>query len=183
MRWSPAILALLTGLLCAWQPARAQQVERGAKRAASGFSLETGAACSGLTPQECCSQRLELAGFKAQGDYLPHLIKTTVELACREQHRVVTAQVCKSIATSRGFSPQEVVAICKPAARECKKDGTCRKCTADLAKLHYQGSYHACYALTYRPDRSRSRVVVLHPEGKADSDTRFEITRRRTRLQ
>lgn len=161
-------------------PAQAQQAARQAKQASSGFSLETGETCSGLSPEECCGQMLELAGFRAQGDYLPRTIKLTVRLACEGPNRVVTPQVCRSIATSRGFAPKEVDAICKPALRECKKDGTCRQCLADLGKLSYQGSQHACYALTYVPDRSRSRVVVLHPAGQPDSDTRFEITRRRS---
>jgi hypothetical protein len=182
MRASTLVLALAS-LLPAVVPARAQQVERAAKTVRSGVQIETGEACSGLSREECCSQMLELAGFRAQGDYLPSLIKTTVQLACQDERRVVTAQVCKSIAMSRGFSVAEAMAICKPAARECKKNGTCRQCTADLAKLRYEGSYHACRALTYVPDRSRTRVVVLRSGGNADSDTRFEITKRRTRLR
>jgi hypothetical protein len=179
----PALVTVAAALLLGLLPVQAQDASRGAKRTSSGFSISTGEACSGLSPQECCAQKLELAGFKAQGDYLPHLIKTTVELACRDEHRVVTSQVCKSIATSRGFAPKEVSAICAPAQRECQKDGTCRTCSAELSKLSYQGSYHACYALTYRPERSRSSVVVLRNGGAADSDTRFEITRRRTAIR
>ena len=140
-----------------------------------------GEACSGLSPQECCGQMLELAGFRAQGDYLPRLIQTTVRLAFEDERRVVTPQVCRSIATTRGFVPKEVDAICKPAQRECHKNGTCRQCVADLGRLSYQGSHHACQAVTYMPDRS-PRVVVLRSgsAGEADSDTRFQITRRRT---
>jgi hypothetical protein len=88
--------------------------------------------------------------------------------------------VCRSIATSRGFSPKEVEAICKPAQRDCSKDGTCKQCVSDLVRLDYQGSHHACQAVTYVADRSRTRVVVIKPAEVADSDTRFEVTRRRT---
>lgn len=171
-----AVLALML------VPAEAQQAARQAKQIPGGdFQLETGEACAGLSPEECCGQMLELAGFRAQGDYLPRLIKTTVQLVCQDERKIVAPQVCRSIALSRGFAPKEVDAICKPALRECKKDGTCRQCLADLGKLSYQGSQHACYALTYVPDRSRSRVVVLNSSGRnhADADTRFELKRRR----
>jgi hypothetical protein len=167
--------------LLALVPAEAQQSGRQAKQIASGgFSMETGEACAGLSPEECCSQMLELAGFRAQGDYLPRLIKTTVHLVCQDERKVVAPQVCRSIATSRGFAPKEVDAICKPAVRECKKDGTCRQCLADLGKLSYQGSAHACYALTYMPDRSRTKIVVLNTgqRDRGDPDTRFELKRR-----
>jgi hypothetical protein len=174
---APLLLSLVAVVALAFLPAQAQQAATGGKH--GGMSIETGEACSGLSPQECCSQMLELAGFRAQGDYLPPLIKTTVQLACQDEHRVVTPQVCKSISLSRGFSLSQSDAICKPAARECHKNGTCRKCDADLSRLSYQGSYHACRALTYVPDHSRAGVVVLRSGGQPDSDTRFEITHRR----
>jgi hypothetical protein len=173
--------AALAAMLFAFLPAQAQQAARQAKQASGGFSMESGEACAGLSAQECCGQMLELAGLRAQGDYLPRLIKVTVQLACQDERRVVTPQVCRSIATSRGFVPKEVDAICKPALRECKKNGTCRRCVEDLGKLSYQGSHHACQALTYVPDRTRSRVVVLHSGSAAgDPDTHFELTHRRT---
>ena len=180
MRSLASITAL--ALLPSFLPAQAQQAARQAKQVSGGFSIERGEACSGLSPQECCGQMLELAGFRAQGDYLPRLIQTTVRLACEDERRVVTPQVCRSISTSRGFAPKEVDAICKPALRECRKNGTCRQCVSDLGKLSYQGSHHACQAVTYVPDRSPSRVVVLRSasSGEADSDTRFQITRRRS---
>jgi hypothetical protein len=174
---------VLGALLLAFFPAQAKQVATQAK-AAGGMSIETGEACSGLSAAECCGQMLELAGFRAQGDHLPRLIKTTVHLACMNEQRTVTRQVCRSISVSRGFSPKDADAICKPARRECQKDGTCRQCVSDLAKLDYQGSHHVCHALTYVPERPRQRVVVIRNRGAAaDSDTRFEVTRRRTTVR
>jgi hypothetical protein len=176
--------ALVVGLVPGSLPVQAQQAERAAKAvkpSRSGFALETGEACSGISVAECCEQKIEMAGLRTQGDYLPRLIKTTVQLACENADRVVTPQVCRSIATSRGFAPKEVDAVCKPAARECKKDQACRQCVDDLAHLNYSGSHHACQAVTYIKDQS-AKVVVLRNGGAADSDTRFEVTRRRVQL-
>ena len=161
-------------------PAQAQQVAaKGDKR--GGFAMETGEACSGISTAECCEQKIEMAGLRTQGDYLPRLIKTTVHLACSDEDRVVTPQVCKSIAIGRGFGVQGADAVCKPAARNCKKDGACRECVQELSRLAYQGSHNACHAVTYVPDRS-AKTVVLHAEG-ADSDTRFEVLKKRTVLK
>ena len=172
---------LFGALLLSFVPLQTKQAARQAK-VVSSMSIETGEACSGLTAEECCGQMLELAGFRAQGDYLPRLVKTTVQLACMDEHKVVTPQVCRSIAISRGFSVKDTDDICKPAQRDCQKDGTCRQCVRDLVKLDYQGSHHVCRALTYVPQRGRTRVVVIRNGGTADSDTRFEVTRNRTRL-
>ena len=174
--------ALVVGLVPGLRPAQAQQVARSAKASGAGFALETGEACSGISVAECCEQKIEMAGLRTQGDYLPRLIKTTVQLACENEDRVVTPQVCRSIATSRGFAPKEVDAVCKPAARECKKDGACRQCVDDLAHLNYRGSHHACHAVTYIKDQT-AKVVVLRNGGPPDSDTRFEITKRRVQLR
>jgi hypothetical protein len=177
------VLAL--GLMAAialgdWQPARAQQAAKSGRP--GGFALETGEACEGISVAECCEQKIEMAGLRTQGDYLPRLIKTTVQLACDNEDRVVTPQVCRSIATSRGFAPKDVDAVCKPAARECKKDGTCRQCMDELEQLSYRGSHHACQAVTYIKDQS-PKVVVLRNGSGADSDTRFEIRKKRTHLR
>jgi hypothetical protein len=162
-------------------PAQAQQTA--AKGPKSGaFAMETGEACEGISTAECCEQKVEMAGLRAQGDYLPRLIKTTVHLACGSEDRVVTPQVCKSITVGRGFGVQQADAVCKPAARDCKKDGTCRECVKELSRLSYQGSHHACHAVTYIPERSATKTVVLRAEG-ADSDTRFEVMRKRTVLR
>jgi len=179
------LLVLVAGLLFGLVPAQAQQQQRASSQSAakSGFNLETGEACEGITAAECCEQKIEMAGLRTQGDYLSRLIKITVQLACRDEERVVTPQVCRSIATSRGFSPKEVDAVCKPAARACQKDGACKQCVEELARLNYHGSQHVCHAVTYVKDQS-AKVVVLHDgQGVADSDTRFEITRKRTRLR
>jgi len=178
---SPAHL-IVGALLLVFAPMQTKQAARQAKVMTS-MSIETGEACSGLSSEECCGQMLELAGFRAQGDYLPRLVKTTVQLACMDERKVVTQQVCRSITISRGFSARDADDICKPAQRDCQKDGTCRQCVRDLIKLDYQGSHHVCRALTYVPDRSRKRVVVIRSEQPGDSDTRFEVTRSRTELR
>jgi hypothetical protein len=180
--WLPGLaLGLIAAIaLGDWQPARAQHAAKSNRPA--GFALETGEACEGISVAECCEQKIEMAGLRTQGDYLPRLIKTTVQLACENEDRVVTPQVCRSIATSRGFTPKDVDAVCKPAARECKKDGTCRQCMDELAQLSYRGSHHACQAVTYIKDQS-PKVVVLRNGGGADSDTRFEIRKKRTHLR
>jgi hypothetical protein len=178
----PSTYALLAALLFSFFPAQAHQLAKQVHRV-SGMSLQTGAACTGISREECCGQKIELAGLRAQGDYLSPSIKTTVTLACSDESRIVTPQVCRSIVISRGFAVKEVDGICRPAERECHKDGTCRKCVSELSKLDYQGSYHACQAVTYIPERSKPAVVVLRHGGEPDSDTRFEITRRRTLLR
>jgi hypothetical protein len=162
-------------------PAQAQQAsDKGAKRA--GFAMETGEACSGISTAECCEQKIEMAGLRTQGDYLPRLIKTTVRLACGDEDRVVSPQVCRSIALGRGFDTRAADALCKPAAKDCKKDGACRECVQELSRLSYRGSHNACHAVTFVPDKSGTKTIVLRANG-ADSDTRFEIMRKRTVLQ
>jgi hypothetical protein len=159
---------------------QAQQVAaKGPK--SGGFAMETGEACSGISTAECCEQKIEMAGLRTQGDYLPRLIKTTVRLACGDEARVVTPQVCRSIAIGRGFDPHQADAVCKPAAKDCKKDGACRECVQELNRLDYQGSANACHPVTFVPDRSGTKKVVLHVDG-ADSDTRFEVLRKRTQI-
>jgi hypothetical protein len=180
------IHVVLGGFLLGLVPAQAKHVSAThAKAASGGMTIETGEACAGLTAEECCGQMLELAGFRAQGDYLPRTIKTFVQLTCMNDSKRVTPQVCKSIAVSRGFAPKDAEAICKPAQRDCQKDGTCRQCVKDLVKLDYQASHHVCHALTYIPDRTRTRVVVIRdgaaPEG--GDGTRFEVTRQRTHVR
>jgi len=162
-------------------PAHAQQTAaKGAKPGA--FAMETGEACSGISTAECCEQKIEMAGLRAQGDYLPRLIKTTVRLACGDAGRVVTPQVCRSIAIGRGFDVRQADAVCKPAASECKKDGACRECVQELSRLSYQGSHNACHAVTFVPNHSGTKTVVVHAAG-ADADTRFEVPRKRLHIQ
>ena len=183
---SAALQVILAGLLVSLMPAQVKQVAgqaSQAKAAPSGMTIETGEACSGISDEECCGQRLELAQLRAQGDYLPRTIKTTVQLTCMNAHKTVTPQVCKSISISRGFAPKDAEAICKPAQRECQKDGTCRECVSDLVKLDYQGSHNVCRALTYVPSRAPRVVVIRDEKTGGDESTRFEITRKRTRLR
>jgi hypothetical protein len=181
-----ALSQIVLGVLFAFIPAQAKQVAAAGK-VARGMSIETSSeVCSGLTAEECCGQMLELAGFRAQGDHLPRLIKNAVQLTCQDERKTVTPQVCRSISVSRGFSLKDAEAICRPAQRDCKKDGTCRKCVSDLNRLAYQGSHHVCHALTYVPEaipRQRTVVIKTGIEVSADSDTRFEITRRRTHVR
>ena len=47
-----------------------------------------------------------MATFRSQGDYLSGRLKTTVSLACRGPNHVVSPQVCRSIAMSRGSHPR-----------------------------------------------------------------------------
>jgi hypothetical protein len=169
---------VFAGLLLSLVPAQAKQAVSSQAKATSSMSIQTGEACSGLSREECCGQMLELAGFRAQGDYLSGTVKTTVQLTCASQPKVVTPQVCKSISLARGFGAKDAEAICGPARSDCQKDGTCRKCVTDLERLDYRGSHHVCRALTYVPSATRPKVVVIR-SGEADSDTRFEITRRR----
>jgi hypothetical protein len=183
--FKPALLLLVTLSLPAvglfsWEHAEAQQAAKSPRP--GSFALETGQACEGISVAECCEQKIEMAGLRTQGDYLPRLIKTTVQLACENEERVVTPQVCRSIATSRGFAPREVDAVCKPAARECKRDGTCRQCMDDLEQLSYRGSHHACVAVTYIKSNSVKTIVLRSGSGQPDSDTRFEIRKKRTEL-
>ena len=181
---SDLIQVVFASLLLSLLPAQVKQASSRQAKAISGMSLQTGEACDGLSSAECCGQMLELAGFRSQGDYLSRTIKTTVQLACASEPRVVTPQVCRSISLSRGFPLKDADAICKPARGACQKDGECRKCVDDLERLDYRGSHHVCRALTYVPEAGRARVVVIRDEGaRADSDTRFEITRRRTSVR
>ena|SRR5689334_16351557 len=181
-RYRPALMAIaalgvLAAAIATRAPARAQQAAKAARP--GSFALETGQACDGISVAECCEQKIEMAGLRTQGDYLPRLIKTTVQLACESEDRVVTPQVCRSIVTSRGFTPKEVDSVCKPAARECKKDGTCRQCMDELEQLSYRGSHHACLAVTYVKDQGPKVITLRNGSGEADNDTRFEIRRRR----
>jgi hypothetical protein len=116
---------------------------------AADFGVEYAPVCTGLQPQECCEQMLELAAFRAQGDQLPRLVKSLVRLACEDQHRVVAPQACRSIAVTRGFRSAEVDAICRPALHDCLDENTCSQCALDLKKLNYRGAQYACRALTY----------------------------------
>jgi hypothetical protein len=182
-----ALQLILAGLLVSLFPAQAKQIASQASQAKaappSGMSLETGEACSGLSDEECCGQKLEMAQLRSQGDYLPRTIKTTVHLACMDAHKTVTPQVCKSITISRGFAPKEAESICKPAQRECQKDGTCRECVSELVKLDYQGSHNVCRALTYIPSHGPRVVVIRNEAAGGDESTRFEITRKRTHVR
>jgi hypothetical protein len=113
------------------------------------FSIHYAPVCTGLEPHECCSQMLELAGYRAQGDQLPRLVKGLVHLTCEDTRKVVAPQACRSIAVMRGFRSHEVDAICGTALRECQEQDACNRCTEDLKKLKYRGAHHACRALTY----------------------------------
>jgi hypothetical protein len=172
----PALAHVLTALLFVLIPAQTRQV-------ASGISIQTGEACSGLNDQECCGQMLEYAGFRALGEHLPRKVSTTVKLACMSDE--ITSHACRSIVATRGFASTEVDAACKPATarRDCHKNGTCRQCTQDLRKLAYKESHHVCHAVTYQPKKKGPGVVVLR-SGSAEGDgDAVEITRRRTRIQ
>lgn len=116
---------------------------------AADFSIQYAPVCTDLEPHECCSQMLELAGYRAQGDQLPRLVKGLVHLTCEDTRKVVAPQACRSIAVMRGFRGHEVDAICGTALRECQEQEACNRCTEELKKLKYRGGHHACRALTY----------------------------------
>jgi hypothetical protein len=116
---------------------------------ASDFTLQTGEICSDLSPRECCAQRLELVGFRAQGDHLPRLVKNVVKLACGDARRVMAPQACRNIAALRGFRSRDIDAICQPARVECASAESCKQCSAELQKLGYRGAHHVCRPLTY----------------------------------
>lgn len=151
-----------------------------AKQQAMTFSLKTGEVCSGLSQEECCAQMVEFAGFKAQGDQLPRLVKSSVKLACMQREAGLSEQVCRSILTTRGFSVDDADAVCAPAKlrARCAHDADCSRCTNDLQKLSYRGSQNACYAVTHRPEVktgavSVKKVFVIGKNGKVDTELRF----------
>jgi hypothetical protein len=142
---------LVGAILAAWvalaAPEQGQSIRP--RTPTADFSLQYAPVCTDLEPPECCSQMLELAGYRAQGDQLPRLVKGLVHLTCEDTRKVVTPQACRSIAVMRGFRSHEVDAICGSALRECQEEDACNRCTEDLKKLKYRGAHHACRALTY----------------------------------
>lgn len=173
------ILAILVALI----PAQAKQMSGVKTSGIESYGAED--ACMGLSDEECCEQKLSIAGFRALGEHLPRDARITVKLSCMDEERVVPKGACKTIAISRGFSVADATAMCRSTGkmkRDCKKDGACRECMSELSKLDYSGSLHACFPVTYVAPPS-SRVVVVRPDGTADNDTRFEVTRRRRPLR
>lgn len=142
------------------------------------LSVETREACSGLSEAECCGQMLELAGFRAQGDHLPRLIRGGIKLACGDADREVSPQVCRSLLMTRGFSGPEADRACGPAKGACAGNGDCQQCMQDLRKLDYDGAHHACHAVTFRPKQRSGtvtvkKVFVIGKNGKVDTELRF----------
>ena len=151
-----------------------------AAQQAMTFSLKTGEVCSGLSEEECCAQMVEFAGFRAQGDQLPRLVKSSVKLACLQRAAGLSEQVCRSILTTRGFSIEQADGACAPGKLKarCARDADCSKCTKDLRKLSYRGSQNACYAVTHRPEVKTGvvrvkKVFVIGKNGKVDTELRF----------
>lgn len=116
---------------------------------AAEFELEEGERCQGLSPQECCEQQLQFAGFRASGDHVPRLVQNLVRLACADEHRVMAPQACRSIAVLRGFRGADLDAICRPAQKACGDGKLCSECTSELRKLGYKGAHHVCRPITY----------------------------------
>ena len=150
-----------------------------AKQEAMSFSLKTGEVCSGLSPEECCAQMLDFAGFKAQGDHLPRLVRSSVKLACTSSAGL-SDHTCRSIMTTRGFSVDDADAACAPnkLKARCDNDASCARCNTDLQKLSYRGGQHACYAVTHRPEVKTGtvavkKVFVIGKNGKVDTELRF----------
>jgi hypothetical protein len=153
-----------------------------AKQESMSFSLKTGEVCSGLSQEECCAQMLDFAGFKAQGDHLPRLVRSSVKLACAQSRESLSDHVCRSIMTTRGFSIEDADAACAPAklSGRCQRDKDCTRCTDDLEKLSYRGGQHACYAVTHRPEAKNTgqvsvkKVFVIGKNGKVTTELRFK---------
>lgn len=150
------------------------------KPAPPAFTLKTGEVCTGLDTAECCAQMLDLAGFKAQGDHLPRLVRSSIKLACEQDEDSVSHQVCRSILTTRGFSAEQADEACapRPIASRCDGDPHCARCTRDLEKLDYSDAEHACYAVTWKPKQksatvSVKKVFVIGKNGKVDTQLRF----------
>lgn len=151
-----------------------------AKHDAMSFSLKTGEVCSGLSEEECCAQMVDFAGFKAQGDHLPRLVRSSVKLACMQRDGGLSQHVCLSIMTTRGFSMEDAEAACVPGKLKtrCEHDADCSRCTGDLQKLSYRGGQNACYAVTHRPEVktgvvSVKKVFIIGKNGKVDTELRF----------
>jgi hypothetical protein len=144
------------------------------------FSLKTGEVCTGLSDAECCAQMLDVAGFRAQGDHLPRLVRGSIKLACSESGRSASRHTCRSILATRGFSSEQADAACSPArlSKRCEDDASCARCRVDLRKLDYRGGENACYAVTYRPEAKSGtvtvkKVFVIGKNGKVDTELRF----------
>ncbi|MDH5672626.1 MAG: hypothetical protein OEZ06_10785 [Myxococcales bacterium] len=181
----PLFFAL--GLLIVCLPAQPRGVAQLSLRPSSGgFGIQRAAeVCMDMSEEECCGEMLSIAAFNAQGDHLPRLVKSMVRLTCMDESRVVRPQVCKSILTSRGFDRKNAESICRPAKvrGQCKKNGDCQQCTRELDRLKYESPQNVCYAVTYTEPKAGTRVVKVGADGEADSDTRFEITKRRVHMR
>ncbi len=146
----------------------------------AAFSLTTGEVCTGLTDEECCAQMLDVAGFRAQGDQLPRLVRGSIKLACNQSGRSATQHTCRSILTTRGLRAEDADNACAPKllSSRCEEDSDCDRCRSDLRKLDYSGGENACYAVTYKPQAksgtlSVTKVFVIGKGGKVDTELRF----------
>ena len=140
--------------------------------------------CTGLSAAECCAQKLKVAGFNKNVEELPERAQLTVTLSCDSEDKTMPAAACRSIAMSRGFSSQESNKVCVASKirKACAKDRDCRKCSAELKKLSYKNTQHACFAVTYQPEQRRKGVVVLRL-GSDKPANGIEVLKRRTRIQ
>ncbi|MEY4579623.1 MAG: hypothetical protein RL701_4326 [Pseudomonadota bacterium] len=126
--------------------------------------------CSTLTPSECCAQMLEIALFRATGDYVPKSAKMPLRLSCEAPRRTIPENACRLLALGRGLSATEATQLCAPdkLAQRCSDDAACKQCVSDLGRLEWKAPVRACYALTYvaKPsaadsaDNSRTQRLV-----------------------
>src|SRR5688572_22057542 len=72
-------------------------------------------ACTGLDEAQCCTQMLEIAGFRATGDQLPKATKTPMRLSCEAPEKVFPENSCRLLALARGFAAKDASELCAPA--------------------------------------------------------------------
>lgn len=171
------VYAVPAALLLALVPSQARDGVR--------FAVEASAnVCLGLSEAECCAQRLDYAGYRALGERLPERAQKTLSLSCGLESRVMTQGACRTIVSARGFGAPEVDRFCQPTTieRSCAKDGSCRTCMTDLARLSYRETHNACHAVTYAPPAEKRGTVVIRSAIVVGRDG-YEVTNRRYELQ
>jgi hypothetical protein len=173
--------AAMVAMLLVWLPAQPKHVSRMAVEVRQD-------ACAGLTPAECCAQRVELAGFRATGEHVSKATKVAVRLSCAVPSQVVPEGACRTIALGRGLPAQDVSAVCEGATlgKRCEASDACRSCVVELEKLKFTEPARACLAVTYTASAAPGpdTVILLRDDKKPSSDgSTLEIRRRRTVLR
>jgi hypothetical protein len=176
----PSVVPSLLAFLLTFIPAQTRHTSR--------MVLETHEdICTGLSNAECCTQSLELAGFRATGDQIPRAAKNPVRMSCADPEKVVPEAACRSISMARGLAAKEVSTSCAPTTleRRCHDEPLCRSCVDDLTKLEFKGAYRACYGVTSKAAATDdpAKVIILHAGSPDAANGSFEIRKRRTVVQ